>query len=111
MVVTDKQSEIKTFLERENKKRDLQYYWVTFVSMFIFTVISFVAVAYRKYIDSHLIAFLIVTLAIIQVAFQLYYFMHMKEKNHGMQSLFIYTGALVVFITVISFVTMIWIHP
>jgi cytochrome c oxidase subunit 4 len=100
---------VKSLLEREEKKRDLQYYWVTFVSMIVFTVLSFLAVNYRAHIEHHLIAFFIVILAVIQVAFQLFYFMHLKDKNHGMPSLFIFSGALVVFITVISFVTMIWI--
>lgn len=109
--MADQQSNVKALLEREEKKRDLQYYWVTFGSMIIFTVLSFLAVNFRKSIDSHLIAFFIVTLACIQVVFQLYYFMHLKEKGHGMQSLFIFSGALVVFITVLSFVTMIWIKP
>ncbi len=96
-------------LERQEKKRDLQYYWVTFGSMILFTILSFVAVDLRKNIEVHLIEFLIVTLAVVQVAFQLFYFMHLKDKNHGIQTFFILSGALVVFITVISFVTMIWI--
>ncbi|WEG11704.1 cytochrome C oxidase subunit IV family protein [Pullulanibacillus sp. KACC 23026] len=107
--MSDQKTTFKAMIEREQKKRDLQYYWVTFVSMIIFTVLAFLAVYFRKNIDNHLIAFFIVTLAVIQVAFQLFYFMHLKDKNHGIPSLFIFSGALVVFITVISFVTMIWI--
>lgn len=107
--MSENHSGVKSLLEREEKKRDLQYYWVTFISMIVFTVLAFLAVSYRDHIEHHLIAFFIVVLAVIQVAFQLFYFMHLKDKNHGMPSLFIFSGAFVVFVTVISFVTMIWI--
>ena len=50
----------------------------------------------------------ILLLAGIQVAFQLYYFMHMNQKGHETPALFLYSGVFVAFITVLAFLTIIW---
>ncbi|MFC7392425.1 cytochrome C oxidase subunit IV family protein [Scopulibacillus cellulosilyticus] len=96
------------YMERQKRKRELTYYLVSFVMMLFLTGISFAAVAIKG-IDKHFTAFFIVTLAVIQVLFQLYYFMHLKDKNHAMPALFIYSGALVAFITVLTFVSIVWV--
>ena len=46
--------------------------------------------------------------AAVQVGLQLYYFMHMNEKGHGMPAMFMYTGALLAFLVVLTFVTIVW---
>lgn len=50
----------------------------------------------------------LILLAVIQVIFQLFYFMHMSQKGHEAPSLFLYSGIFVAFITVLAFVTIIW---
>ncbi|MBM7644229.1 cytochrome c oxidase subunit 4 [Scopulibacillus daqui] len=103
-----KPSNTSLYMERQKRKRELTYYLVSFFMMLLLTGLSFAAVA-MKGIEKHFTAFFIVTLAVIQVAFQLYYFMHLKDKNHGMPALFIYSGAFVAFITVLAFVSIVWI--
>ncbi|GGH74370.1 cytochrome c oxidase subunit 4 [Pullulanibacillus pueri] len=103
------QSDINVYVEKQKRKRELQHYYVSFVLMILFTILAFAAVMLRDSINDYLIAIFIVTMAIVQVVFQLYYFMHMKDKDHGFPSLFLYGGAAVAFLTVISFVSIIWI--
>ncbi|MGV3487997.1 MAG: cytochrome C oxidase subunit IV family protein [Tuberibacillus sp.] len=109
MESTSNHSNITAYIAKQKRKRELQYYFVSFGLMIVFTVLAFLAVYFRKSINDYLIAFFIVTMAVVQVAFQLYYFMHMKDKDHGFPSLFLYGGATVVFLTVLSFVTIVWI--
>lgn len=108
MALTSK-DQVAEYVAKQRRRQELLHYLVTFASMIVFTVLAFIAVALRKDINDYLIAFFIVTMAVVQVAFQLYYFMHMKEKDHGFPALFIYGGALVVFVTVLAFVTIVWI--
>ena len=103
------QADIAEYIAKQKRKRELQYYWVSFGLMIVFTILAFLSVYFRESINDYLIAFFIVTMALVQVAFQLYYFMHMREKDHGFPSLFLYGGAFVVFMTVLTFVTIIWI--
>jgi cytochrome c oxidase subunit 4 len=51
----------------------------------------------------------ILLLATVQVAFQLYYFMHMSHKGHEFPALFLYSGVFVAFLTVLAFVTIVWV--
>ena len=107
--MTTKHSDINAYIEQQKRKRELQHYFVSFVLMIVFTILAFIAVMLRESINDYLIAIFIVTMAVVQVVFQLYYFMHMKDKDHGFPAFFLYSGAFVVFITVISFVTIVWI--
>ena len=50
----------------------------------------------------------IMLFAAVQVGLQLYYFMHMQEKGHGIAAMFMFTGALLAFLVVLTFVTIVW---
>ncbi len=78
----------------------------TFTLMIFFTVISFAAVAagFSKWF----VIPVILLLAVIQVGFQLYYFMHMGEKGHEAPSMIMWSGLGVAFLTILAFVTIIW---
>lgn len=103
-----KQTETSAYIQKRERKREMKYYLVSFALMIIFTVLSFATVAMDN-IPKHFTSGFIVILAIGQVIFQLYYFMHMKDEDHGFPSLFIYGGAMVVFITILTFVSIVWI--
>lgn len=102
-----KLSEVELYIEKQKRKREMKHYLVSFGLMILFTIIAFLTVAIKG-IPKPFTSFFIVTLAVVQVIFQLYYFMHMKDKDHGFPSLFIYGGAMVAFITVLSFLTIMW---
>lgn len=98
----------KTTYEYRRKKRadDMRMQVVTFTLMIFFTVLSFAAVG-AGFSKWFIVPFVLL-LAFIQVAFQLYYFMHMNEKGHETPQLFLYSGVLVGFLTILTFVTIIW---
>ena len=91
---------------RKKNAEEMKHQVITFIMMIIFTLISFAAV----WLDfsEWFIKPIIVLLAVIQVIFQLYYFMHMQHKGHGMVSLFLYSGLLVGLLTVLTFLTIVW---
>ncbi|WP_285766486.1 cytochrome c oxidase subunit IVB [Peribacillus sp. SI8-4] len=92
---------------RKKNAEEMKQQVITFVMMIFFTVISFVAVAMEDF--SHwFIKPVILLLAVIQVIFQLYYFMHMKHKGHGTIALFLFSGLAVGLITVLTFLTIVW---
>lgn len=92
---------------RKKNKQDMRYQIITFALMIFLTLVAFLAVGYEGFTPWFSIPFIIL-LAIVQVIFQLYYFMHMSHKGHEGPALFLYSGILVALITVLAFVTIIW---
>jgi len=83
----------------------LKIYYTIF--LIFLTLIAFTAVAYDGFSSWFTIPFILL-LAVIQVAYQLYYFMHMSHKGHEMPAIYMYSGIFVAFLTVLTFVTIIW---
>nr|WP_263328145.1 cytochrome c oxidase subunit IVB [Neobacillus sp. Marseille-Q6967] len=92
---------------RKKSAEEMRHQVVTFALMIFLTLVAFAAVAAKGFTGWFIVPFILL-LAVVQVIFQLYYFMHMKHKGHEAPSLFLYSGALVGFITVLAFVTIIW---
>jgi cytochrome c oxidase subunit 4 len=78
----------------------------TFAIMIFLTLIAFSAVAAG--FSEYFVVPILLLLAAIQVVLQLYYFMHMSEKNHGMAAFFLYSGALLAFTFILTFLTIVW---
>lgn len=78
-----------------------------FAIMIFLTFIAFAAV--QAGMSVYLVTPLILLFAGVQVALQLYYFMHLSEKNTGLMQFFIYGGVIVAFTMVLAFVTIVWI--
>jgi cytochrome c oxidase subunit IV len=92
---------------RRKSAEEMRYQVVSFALMIFLTLIAFAAVAIEGFTAWFTVPFIIL-LAIVQVIFQLYYFMHMSHKGHEAPSLFLYSGVLVGAITILAFVTIIW---
>ncbi|RWZ60728.1 cytochrome c oxidase subunit IVB [Halobacillus fulvus] len=92
--------------ERKMHREEMKQQVISFVMMILFTFIAFGMVIME--VDSYFVIPTLLILAIVQVAFQLYYFMHMKNKGHDMPALMMYGGAAVALLTIITFVTIIW---
>jgi len=92
---------------RKKNAEEMKYQVISFVLMIALTLIAFFAVGYNEFSHWFSVPFILL-LAIVQVAFQLYYFMHMSHKGHELPSLFIYGGVLVAFVTVWAFMTVVW---
>lgn len=106
----DVHNHVKSQTEYEYKRRrsanEMRGQLTTFAIMIFLTLIAFTAV-YADF-SPNLVAPIILLLAAIQVVLQLYYFMHMSHKGHETASMFLYSGVIVGFITVLTFVTLIW---
>ncbi|SDJ74894.1 cytochrome c oxidase subunit IVB [Sediminibacillus albus] len=91
---------------KKKNKEEMKQQVITFVLMILFTVIAFGMVIYE--LDKLFVIPTLLILAVVQVGFQLYYFMHMSHKGHEMPALMLYAGAFVAFLTVLTLSVLIW---
>ncbi|ELK45015.1 cytochrome c oxidase subunit IVB [Halobacillus sp. ACCC02827] len=96
----------KAEYEKKQHKEEMKQQVITFVLMIFFTLIAFGMVIME--VSSYFIIPILIVLAVVQVAFQLYYFMHMKNKGHDMPALMMYGGAAVALLTIITFTSIVW---
>jgi cytochrome c oxidase subunit 4 len=92
---------------RKKSAEEMRHQIVSFALMIFLTLIAFAAVAIKGFSAWFIVPFILL-LAVVQVIFQLYYFMHMSHKGHEAPSLFLYSGLLVGLVTVLAFSTIIW---
>ncbi|PLR97415.1 cytochrome c oxidase subunit IVB [Bacillus sp. T33-2] len=92
---------------RKKSAEEMRYQIVSFSMMIFLTLVAFVAVGVEQFTNWFTVPF-IMLLAVIQVIFQLYYFMHMSHKGHEAPSLFLYSGVLVGALTILAFSTIVW---
>ncbi|MDQ0227043.1 cytochrome c oxidase subunit IVB [Metabacillus niabensis] len=92
---------------RKKNAEEMKHQVITFGMMIFLTIVAFIAVGYDGIGEWFKVPF-IITLAVIQVIFQLYYFMHMSHKGHEMSALFLFSGVFVAALTVLAFTTIIW---
>ncbi|WP_053362047.1 cytochrome c oxidase subunit IVB [Bacillus sp. FJAT-27251] len=92
---------------RRKNAEEMRYQVITFSLMIFLTLMAFAAVGFGDF-SSWFIAPFIILLAVVQVIFQLYYFMHMSHKGHEAVQLFLYSGVLVAAVTILAFTTIIW---
>lgn len=92
---------------RKKSAEEMRHQVVSFALMIFLTLIAFAAVAIKGFSAWFIVPFILL-LAIVQVIFQLYYFMHMSHKGHEAPSMFLYSGLLVGLVTVLAFTTIIW---
>lgn len=91
---------------KQKRKEDMRSQITTFSIMIFLTLISFTAVAAG--FSPYFVLPIILLLAVVQVVLQLYYFMHMSEKNHGIVSFFLYIAAFFGFTFILTFLTIVW---
>jgi|SRR5690625_1244101 len=77
--------------EREKRKEEMKKNFISFALMIVFTIIAFGIVATGN-IQSMFVIPILLVMCIIQVAFQFYFFMHLKEKGHEIPAVLIYGG-------------------
>lgn len=93
---------------RRKKSREEMRYNITSFSLMIFlTFLAFACVALKGFTADFTVPFILL-LAIVQVIFQLYYFMHMNKKGHETPSLFLFSGVFVAFLLILAFSTIVW---
>lgn len=98
-------NQYKMYQQQENKD-EMKRQVISFVMMIVFTIVAFIAVASGA--AAMFVIPLIFLLAVIQAAFQFFYFMHMKDKGHAEASGAIYGGTLVTFLTILALGVITW---
>jgi cytochrome c oxidase subunit 4 len=88
--------------------REIPYHlWAFFISMAL-TAFAFIAVYAGIIENTVLLGMFLLLLAVIQVIFQLFVWMHLNQKGHEVPTLFIFTGMFVAIITVAALMLLIW---
>lgn len=101
-------SKVELELRKKRNQEEMRHQVISFTLMIFLTLVAFLAVLFKSQIDAVFTAPFIILLAVIQVVFQLYYFMHMKHEGHGAPSVFLYSGLLVGLVTILAFMTIMW---
>ncbi|QED47408.1 cytochrome c oxidase subunit IVB [Cytobacillus dafuensis] len=92
---------------RKKNAEEMKHQVISFALMIFLTLVAFVAVAYEGFSGWFIVPFILI-LAVVQVIFQLYYFMHMSNEGHEAPKLFMYSGIVVGFVTILCYMTIIW---
>lgn len=99
-------NEVNPFQKQKNKD-EMKKQFVTFCLMIMFTMIAFAMVVVGT-IDKIYVIPIIIIMAIVQVAFQFYYFMHMKDKGHGMVAVMLYGGVFAALLALVALGLITW---
>ncbi len=93
--------------QKERNKIEMKKQVISFALMIMFTLIGFGIVATGSLKPMFAIPILAI-MAVIQVAFQFYYFMHLKDKDHEMPATLIYGGIWAAFLTLAGLMVISW---
>lgn len=93
--------------EKKQNKDEMKKQVISFALMIVLTLIAFGIVATGNVQKMYAIPLLII-MALIQVAFQFYYFMHLKEKGHEMPAVLMYGGVWAALLTLAALGVITW---
>ncbi|GEN86617.1 cytochrome c oxidase subunit IVB [Oceanobacillus sojae] len=105
--MTDEMStrKINSFQKQKNKQ-EMQKMVVSFALMIFFTLVAFALVMLE--VPSTYVIPIILLLAFVQVSFQFFYFMHLKDKGHEVPSQIIYGGVFITVMVALTFTVITW---
>ncbi|HEY4567395.1 cytochrome B6 [Planococcaceae bacterium Storch 2/2-2] len=114
--MTHSMMEERTEAEQRLKERYAKIEMRQQVWMFTFTILltlfSFgTVIAYQQEIEGfsrYFVLPVIFLLGAVQVGVQLYYFMHLKEKGHGIPQYFLYMGMIFGALLPLAMLTIVW---
>ncbi|CDQ40236.1 MULTISPECIES: cytochrome c oxidase subunit IVB [Virgibacillus] len=93
--------------QKQKNKDEMKKQLISFALMIGFTIIAFAIVA-AEVMDKMFAVPLLLVLAVVQVAFQFYYFMHMKDRGHEFPAMMIYGGVWAAVLTIAALVAIVW---
>lgn len=85
---------------------EMKYQLISFSLMIFFTILSFSSILLE--LPSYFVSPFIFLLAIVQIIFQLYYFMHLKDKGNNLIQFFLLGSISISFVIILAFTTIIW---
>ena len=92
--------------ELRQTNQEIKKQFIVFMLCLFLTVTAFLAIATDVIPSSFGIPFILI-MALIQLALQLLFFMHMKDKNHGWAIAFMITGLFITVPTITSLMLLI----
>lgn len=92
---------------REQRREEMKKNTISFVLMIAFTIIAFSLVATGSSKAMFVIPILLI-MSLVQVAFQFYFFMHLKEKGHAVPAALIYGGVWAAFLCIAGLGYIVW---
>ncbi|HHW38254.1 MAG TPA: cytochrome c oxidase subunit IVB [Bacillales bacterium] len=95
-------------LRKAANKEEMNQQFIVFALTILLTILAFAAVVFTDTVSMWFVAPFIFVLAVVQVIFQLFYFMHMKHKGHEAPILFIFSGVLVAAVSILALMTVVW---
>jgi len=98
---------IHLVLRRKKNEEEMKHQLILFLLMMFLTVLAFIAVGYEEFSLVFQKPFIIL-LALVQVVFQLFYFMHLKHKGHAAPALFLFSGIGFSLIMMWTFLNIVW---
>ena len=96
----------KDLFYKEKKKEEMKHQVFTFAMMIILALIAFGIV--MADVSKMFTIPIIIVLAIVQVGFQFFYFMHMSNEGHTWPVTMIFSGIFAAFLTVLALTTIVW---
>lgn len=93
--------------QKQKNKNEMKKQIISFALMIFFTLIAFIIVGTGSMEKMFAIPILFV-LAVVQVGFQFYYFMHLKDKDHEMPAVMIYGGVWAALLTLAGLGVITW---
>jgi len=99
-------NKINSYQKQENKD-EMKKQIISFVLMIAFTVIAFAAVG-TEFLDGMFVVPLLFVMAVVQVIFQFFYFMHLKDKGHQIAAGIIFGGFWVTFLVILALGVITW---
>lgn len=92
---------------KQRNKDEMKKQVISFVFMIGFTVLAFGLVASGSVQKMYAVPLLLV-MALVQVGFQFYYFMHLKDKDHELPAIMIYGGVWAAMLTLAALGVITW---
>ncbi|CAH2713395.1 MULTISPECIES: cytochrome c oxidase subunit IVB [Neobacillus] len=92
---------------RRKNAEEMRYQVISFSLMIFLTLVAFASVAMKDFTAWFTMPFILL-LAVVQVIFQLFYFMHMSHKGHEAPTLFLFSGLFVGLTGILAFLTIVW---
>ncbi len=92
---------------RKKNAEEMKKHLISFALMIFLTLIAFYIVAFGEFTHWFIKPFILL-LAVIQVFFQMFYFMHLSQKGHGVPQIFTYSSLIGVILFTWAFMTVVW---
>jgi cytochrome c oxidase subunit 4 len=83
-------------------------HFLAFGLSLLLTLLAFIAIIYQHVLETWFLLTFIVLLAILQAVIQAVFWMHLKDRGHLQQRIFIISGAFVALTAVITAIYWVW---